>query len=161
MELNTIVADILGALQYNISARGIDVTVEPLPTVLGDAVRLSQVFSNLIDNAIKYMKPRGEAAIHIGCQERGDAYRFFVRDTGLGIRPEDHGKIFRLFTRLCSSTVPGEGLGLTAVKKIVEKHGGKIWVESDLGQGSTFWFILPRRGAEERSDTDAATEAIH
>lgn len=66
-----------------------------------------------------------------------------MRDTGTGIRPGDHDKIFRLFTRL-GSNVPGDGVGLAAVRKIVEKHGGKIWVESQLGKGSTFWFTLPR-----------------
>ncbi len=161
VELNAIVGDILGAMQYNINARGIEVTVEPLPTVVGDAVRLSQLFSNLIDNAIKYMKPRGEARIHIGCQECDDGYRFFVRDTGLGIRAEDHAKIFRLFTRLCNSGVPGEGIGLTAVKKIVEKHKGRIWVESELGQGSTFWFTLPRSGGKEGTGHDARKQAAH
>ena len=80
-------------------------------------------------------RPQEEARIEIGCEEDGDQYRFFVRDTGMGIRPEDHDKIFRLFTRLGSNGIAGDGVGLTAVRKIVEKHGGKIWVESQLGKG--------------------------
>lgn len=150
-----LVEDILGSLHFHVSARRIDVIVDPLPMVVGDPVRLSQVFSNLIDNAIKYMKPLGDARLHIGCQPNGVAYRFFVRDNGIGIRAEDHAKIFRLFTRVGTTNVPGEGMGLTAVKKILEKHGGRIWVESELGRGSTFWFTLPMHANEERMGNDA------
>ena len=86
--------------------------------------------------------------------------QFFVRDTGVGIRPEDHAKIFRLFSRVGEPSVAGDGMGLTAVKKIVEKHGGRIWVESALGQGSTFWFTLSERdAAEEREDGHGARAA--
>jgi signal transduction histidine kinase len=155
VDLNTTVDDVLGSLQFRIAERGIRVCVDPLPTVQGDPIRMSQVFSNLVDNAIKYMKPQGEAEIHIGCHTNGAAHHFFVRDTGIGIRAEDHARVFRLFTRVSASAVPGEGLGLTAVKKIIEKHEGRIWVESDLGQGSTFWFTLPKEVGPERRENDA------
>ena len=78
-------------------------------------------------------------------------YRFFVRDNGPGIRPEDRDKVFRLFMRLGGNGVAGDGVGLAAVRKIVEKHGGKLWVDSEVGKGSTFWFTLPR------TDTDEST----
>ncbi|MFI5396099.1 MAG: ATP-binding protein [Candidatus Binatia bacterium] len=137
--------EVLGTLQFQIAEKQIAVTVAPLPTVTADAVRLSQVFSNLLDNAIKYMPAKKEEArIEVGCERRADQFRFFVRDTGMGIRPEDHDKVFRLFTRLGSNGIAGDGVGLAAVRKIVEKHGGKIWVESEVGKGSTFWFTLPR-----------------
>jgi signal transduction histidine kinase len=152
------VDEILGSLQYQIVQRQVTVHVGPLPVVRGDPVRLNQVFSNLIDNAIKYMKAAGEARIDIGCEATGDGYRFFVRDTGLGIRPEDRAKVFRLFTRLGANGIPGEGIGLAAVKKIVEKHGGQIWVESELGAGSTFSFTLPQPVDDERTN-DAEPDA--
>jgi signal transduction histidine kinase len=136
--------EVLGAFHYQITEKKIRVGVAPLPVISGDAVRLNQVFSNLIDNAIKYMGPCPDPCIDVGCDARGDVYRFFVRDTGLGIRPEDRDKVFRLFTRVGNHSVAGDGVGLAAVRKIVEKHGGKIWVESEPGAGSTFYFTLPR-----------------
>lgn len=150
VDLARVVDDVVASLHHTISTRGIEVRVAPLPFVTGDPLRLSQVFGNLIDNAVKYMPPEGEARIEVGVERQPDGARFFVRDTGAGIRPEDQGKIFRLFARLGTPTVPGDGLGLTAVKKIIEQHGGSIWVESAPGHGSTFWFTLPGRDAAER-----------
>jgi signal transduction histidine kinase len=159
VQLDGLVGDILDSLRYKISERGIAVRVDPLPVVVGDPLRISQVFGNLIDNAVKYMRPDGDAAIHVGCVRRDAFAHFFVRDTGIGIRPEDHAKIFRLFGRVGGHGVPGDGVGLTAVKKILEKHGGKIWVESALGQGSTFWFTLPGTGATEEQEEDRGAAA--
>jgi signal transduction histidine kinase len=159
VDLNSTVEDVIGSQQFRISERRILVRVDRLPTVWGDPLRLSQVFGNLIDNAIKYMKPDGDAEIHVGCRSNGAAHYFFVRDTGFGIRREDQAKIFRLFTRIQVNDAPGEGLGLTAVKKIVEKHEGKIWVESEVGEGSTFWFTLPKELTAERSGEDATNGA--
>ena len=137
--------DILRTFHFQITEKRISVVTGWLPTVHADAARINQVFSNLIDNAIKYSRPGIDAHIEIGCEERDDVHCFYVRDSGRGIRPEDQDKVFRLFTRVGSSDVPGEGVGLAAVRKIIDKHGGKIWVESVLGHGSTFWFTLPRR----------------
>jgi signal transduction histidine kinase/FtsH-binding integral membrane protein len=148
IDTGQLVEEVLGALRFQIAEKKIAVTTGKLPSVVGDPVRINQVFSNLIDNAIKYMPAREEARIDIGCEEEGEQYRFFVRDTGMGIRPEDHDKIFRLFTRLGSNGIAGDGVGLAAVRKVVEKHGGRIWVESQLGKGSTFWFTLPRQRPE-------------
>ena len=148
VDLGTLVAEVLDSFQYMIGHRRISVRVDPLPVVTGDPVRIQQVFSNLIDNAVKYMPAEGEAIIRVGCVQRDGTAQFFVRDSGVGIRPEDQGKIFRLFGRVGNRAVPGDGMGLTAVKKILEKQGGKIWVESALGRGSTFWFTLPRRAPE-------------
>ena len=156
INLDRVVEEILGSLHYNISERGIRVDVDPLPTVIGDPMRINQVFGNLIDNAVKYMKPEGEARIQIGHRREDDLDCFFVRDSGIGIRPEDHAKIFRLFTRIAGSAAAGDGLGLTAVKKILERHGGRIWVESEPGEGSTFWFTLPGAASEEKTDGHAA-----
>jgi signal transduction histidine kinase len=146
------VAEIVDSLRYTIDTRGIAVRVDPLPAVTGDAVRIHQVFGNLIDNAVKYVKPQGEASIHIGCEAHNGTPHFFVRDSGIGIRPEDQAKIFRLFSRVGGNGVAGDGMGLTAVKKILEKHGGRIWVDSTPGKGSTFWFTLPGRDADEERE---------
>lgn len=143
VELSPMVRDILSLFRYQIDARGIEVQVDALPTVTGDPLRLSQVFGNLIDNAVKYMKPEGEARIDVRYEARNGEHVFSVRDSGIGIRDADQKKVFRLFARLGSSGPPGDGIGLAAVKRIVEKHGGTIWVESQVGVGSTFWFTLP------------------
>ena len=159
LDLGSTVREVLGSLQYRVTTRGIAVRVDPLPAVTADRLRITQVFGNLLDNAVKYMKPDGEAAIHVGCQWRDGAPRFFVRDTGIGIRPEDQPKIFRLFSRVGDRAVPGDGIGLTAVRKIVEKLGGTIWVESSLGRGSTFWFTLPGRDAAEGQEVVSGAAA--
>jgi signal transduction histidine kinase len=159
VDLSATVDEILGTQRYRLSARAIDVAVDPLPTVHGDPIRLGQVFANLIDNAVKYMKAEGEARIHVGCGNGGELHRFFVRDSGIGIHPNDHARVFRLFTRVANDGSAGEGLGLTAVKKIVEKHGGSVWVESALGEGSTFWFTLPKKS--DGRTVDDGTERAH
>jgi signal transduction histidine kinase len=161
IDTSQLVEDVLGAFRFQIAEKKIAVTTGTLPSLAGDPVRINQVFSNLIDNAIKYMPAREGASIEIGCEEEGEQYRFFVRDTGMGIRPEDQDKIFRLFTRLGSNGIAGDGVGLTAVRKIVEKHGGRVWVESRPGEGSTFWFNLPRPHPEDgrRIPRQTATRA--
>jgi signal transduction histidine kinase len=112
------------------------------------------VFQNLIDNAIKYMgegSPAGGAEtgpvkeIHVGCTVRADEAEFYVRDTGIGIEQEDLDKVFRVFRRGKNPAVqgvPGKGVGLASVKSIVETYSGTIWVESQLGRGSTFRFTI-------------------
>ncbi|HVO24243.1 MAG TPA: ATP-binding protein [Candidatus Margulisiibacteriota bacterium] len=146
-----LVAEILDAFHYQIAGKKISVATSHLPVISGDPVRINQVFSNLIDNAIKYMAPHPAARIVVGCEESGDEHCFFVRDNGPGIRREDCDKIFRLFMRLGGNGVAGDGIGLAAVRKIVEKHGGKVWVDSELGKGSTFWFSLPRSSSDGAS----------
>ena len=159
VDLAELVQAVLDSLQFTIGERGIAVRVDALPAIVGDPVRLNQVFGNLIDNAVKYMNRSGPATIHIGCVRRDDALHFFVRDNGVGIRPEDQSKIFRMFGRVGGHAVPGDGMGLTMVKKIVEKTGGKIWVESALGRGSTFWFTLPTTGTAEEWEDEGGSAA--
>ncbi len=113
-----------------------------LPPVVGDRVRLVEVYQNLIANALKYMGAQDAPRIEIGYENNGSGQRFFVRDNGLGIDPAYHDKIFGLFERLDAGS-EGSGIGLALVKRIVEMHGGRIWVESEgLGSGSTFYFTL-------------------
>jgi signal transduction histidine kinase len=121
---------------------------EGLPVIEGEKTRIMQVFQNLLSNAVKYMdKPRGE--VRVGCVEDGDFWRFSVRDNGPGIEEQHYDRIFRLFQVLAPrDEVESTGIGLTVAKKIVEMYGGRIWVESEVGRGSTFLFTFPRnRGA--------------
>ena len=137
-------ANALANLRVAIEESRAEITHDPLPTVKGDEVQLMQLFQNLIGNAVKF---RGEAVpkIHLGVQRSGAEWEFSVRDNGIGIAPEDFQRIFVVFQRLHSrEKYPGTGIGLSVCKKIVERHGGRIWVESKPGQGTTFHFTLPQ-----------------
>ena len=130
-------------LELAVAESGAQVSFDPLPRVVGDAAQLARVFQNLIGNAIKY---RGEAAprIHVGAAEESGEWMFFVRDNGIGIAPEYAERIFVIFQRLHTrEEYGGTGIGLAVCKKIVERHGGRIWVESTAGRGATFRFSLP------------------
>lgn len=123
----------------------ITVTIENhLPTVVTEPTRIQQVFQNLLSNAIKYMdKPAGK--IHLGCVAEGSDWKFSVADNGRGIEKRHFARIFQLFQTLTPrDKVESTGVGLSLVKKIVEMYGGRIWVESRMGEGSTFFFTLPR-----------------
>ena len=147
-----IVNNVVNSLESRIKAGKINVSIqEELPVVMCDRERLMDVFSNLITNAIKFMN--GEAnlpvrqagKITIGCDKDEDSYKFFVEDTGIGIREEYCEQIFKIFRRLDDVEVEGTGVGLAIVKKIVDLHNGKVWVESPVsdGKGSRFCFTIP------------------
>jgi len=138
--------DAMDIVQGRLEARGVMVHAQPnLPAVYGDRQRLTEVLQNLLDNAAKYMGDQAEPRIEIGRRgedaERGQPI-FFVRDNGMGIAPEHHERIFGLFNKLDAKS-EGTGVGLSIVMKIVEVHGGRIWVQSEAGKGSTFFFTLP------------------
>lgn len=142
-----VLAHTLGDLQLAIQDRAAEVTYDALPTVHGDAGQLGLVFQNLLSNAMKF---RGEAPprIHIAARRDGHQWVFSVRDNGIGIDPQHAERIFRVFQRLHTrSEYPGTGIGLAICKKIIERHGGRIWVESQPGQGATFLFTV-RDGRE-------------
>lgn len=129
-------------LRVTINECGAEVTRGDLPTVTCDPVRLSQVFQNLLSNALKYCGTR-QPKVHVSATLKKDNWEFAVRDNGVGIPPGKQAQIFGLFSRLHGKDVEGTGIGLATVKKIVEQHGGRIWVESVPGEGSTFRFTVP------------------
>jgi hypothetical protein len=125
---------------------GAVITHDPLPVVRGDATQLGQLLQNLISNAIKFRGQR-PPEIHVGVERRGDEWVFAVRDNGIGIEEQYFERIFLVFQRLhTQAEYPGTGIGLAVCKRIVERHGGRIWVESEPGQGATFYFTLPDQG---------------
>jgi PAS domain S-box-containing protein len=119
------------------------ITCDPLPPVKADGTQLVQLFQNLIGNAIKFRSEK-RPEIHSGCEKQENFWLFSVRDNGIGIAPESYERIFFIFQQLNPvEKYSGHGIGLSICKRIVERHGGKIWVESQLGKGSTFYFTLP------------------
>jgi PAS domain S-box-containing protein len=144
-DCNVILAKVTESLKASIEGQHAEVTADPLPVVVGDATQLGQVFQNLLANALKFHGER-PPRIRISASERGGEWVFSVSDNGIGIAPEYLERIFIVFQRLHTlEEYPGTGMGLGICKKIVERHGGWIWAESAVGQGSTFRFTLPRR----------------
>ncbi len=140
--------DALANLGAAIRENAAEVTCGPLPTVLGNASLLSRVFQNLIGYAIKF-RSHEAPRIHVSAEPREGGWQFSVKDNGIGIDPEYYDRVFAPFRRLHSADVfPGTGIGLTACRSIVERHGGRIWVESEKRQGSIFHFTIPDQPAE-------------
>lgn len=156
--MEEVVKRVTDSLQMAIEEKGATVTSDPLPVVLGDKVQMIQLVQNLIGNAIKFRgvePPR----VYVGARKQDEHWLFFVRDNGIGIDPQYTERVFVIFQRLHSrEEYPGTGIGLAICRKIVERHGGSIWVESVPGQGATFFFtLLPAEGwAPEAATPDSA-----
>jgi light-regulated signal transduction histidine kinase (bacteriophytochrome) len=130
-------------LESAIAESGAQITHDPLPTIRSDFARLTQVFRHLIANAIMFRS--GTPIIHVSAADNGNGeVMFSVSDNGIGIDPRYHEQIFGIFKRLHGRQYPGTGIGLAIAKRIVEQYGGRIWVESESGQGATFRFTLPQ-----------------
>ncbi|MGE5352659.1 MAG: sensor histidine kinase [Acidobacteriota bacterium] len=142
VELNIVLTEVLTDLKVAIETSHADIKVSPLPTVKANHTQIRQLFQNLIGNAIKF---RGDInpVVEVSVMEESDHWLFSIRDNGIGIDPEYSEKIFMLFQRLNDrEKYPGTGIGLAVCKKIVERHGGKIWIESEPGKGTEFLFTI-------------------
>lgn len=138
-----VAARAIDGLRELAAANGVEVAMAPdMPAVRCDAKRLQQVFHNLVENAIKYAKGVERPRVDVSWTRSGGALRFEVRDNGPGIAPEHLRDIFKLFHRIAGTPVDGTGIGLAVARQLVEAHGGEIWCESRLGQGTTFAFTL-------------------
>ena len=156
VNLGKLVPSTLLTLRSSIEEAGAIVSVGPMPEVEGDPTRLHQLFLNLIGNALKFR--RGKPEIQVCAERHGEEWVISVRDNGQGIEPEYFDRIFEPFRRLHGHEVPGSGIGLAICKRVAENHGGRIWVESELGIGSTFFVALPTRVDSllpDASDTSA------
>src|SRR5262249_35134981 len=134
---------VLQNLQAAITDSGAEVTHDPLPTVRGDEQQLALVLQNLLGNTLKFRGPQ-PPRVHLSARQDGQYWVFSVRDNGIGLDPRHAERIFGAFQRLhAGEEYQGTGIGLAICKKIVERHGGRIWVESQPGEGATFSFTLP------------------
>jgi len=143
----SIIKNVLATLEDKVESNKINTLINNnLPTILCDEKRMRDVFYNLVINAIKFMGDDKQRKITIGCEENGDNYKFMVEDTGIGIRKEYQKNVFRIFSRLKEVETEGTGVGLVIVKKIIELHKGRIWIESPLvrGKGTRFCFTIPK-----------------
>ena len=147
VDLGTIINDLRDVFENDLKQRQIALIVESgLPTVMCEKARMRQVFQNLIDNSIKYMGEGATREIEISHRIGEDGIEFQVRDTGIGIDPEDLPKVFYIFRRgKNTAEVKGKGVGLASVKSIIETYDGRIWVASEVGQGSTFRFTIAKK----------------
>ncbi|MFQ5817726.1 MAG: PAS domain S-box protein, partial [Terriglobia bacterium] len=149
VNLSAVIQRALRNLEGALRESRAEVVVTAMPTVVGDAAQLTQLFQNLISNAIKF-RAQEPPRIHASAERNGNEWVLRVRDNGIGIDMQHADRIFRLFQRLHSKTeYVGTGIGLAICKKVVERHGGRIWVESKPGQGSTFRFTLPEKGVQK------------
>jgi len=145
IDVGVLLREIEEGLALKLEQGGVEFIVQqPLPAVRGDRGRIRQVFANLIENAVKFRSLERGLRIEVGCEEERGFYRLHVRDNGIGILPQYQEQIFEPFRQL-DKGIEGVGMGLALVKRIVEHHGGRLWVESELGKGSTFYFTIPDR----------------
>jgi len=149
VDSNEVVATAMATLESKIQSSGGRITYDNLPSVYGHRGRLTRLFAGLFDNALTFNASL--PIVHVSARRVGDWYEFCVQDNGIGIEEEYHTIIFGLFQRLhTEQEYPGHGTGLAFGRKIVEAHGGKIWIESAPGKGSRFWFTLPPAIEDER-----------
>ncbi len=142
-DCEVILADAVSNLGSAMEENGATVTHDPLPTVMADRDQLARLFQNLLSNAIKF-RAVDRPVVHVSARRNENKWLFSVKDNGIGVDPEHFDRIFLIFQRLHGkSEQSGTGVGLAICKKIVEQHGGKIWIESQAGKGSTFYFTIP------------------
>jgi PAS domain S-box-containing protein len=153
-ECEEILKQALNNLLVAIEEKNAEVTHDPLPGIMADGIQMVQLFQNLIGNGIKFQAQGQRPHVHISAEDEGDEWLFSFRDNGIGIDPESSERIFIIFQRLqARGEYPGTGIGLSVCKRIVERHGGRIWVESEVGKGATFKFTLPKSPVVNEADS--------
>lgn len=143
IDMATLVASTVDSYRQTIDSSTATVRIGDLPDACGDMTAIGQVFSNLLGNALKYLQPGRAGEIEIGGSATESGLRYWVRDNGVGIPDNVRPRLFQIFQRFHPELASGDGIGLAAIKRIVERHGGRIWADSSLGHGSTFQFTLP------------------
>lgn len=144
LDMNQMLSEIVWSMQFAIEQAGASVQVDLLPPCRGDQMQINQVFSNLLNNALKYLDPNRLGVIRVCGQEEPDRVVYSIEDNGIGVAAEHQDSIYRIFHRLDPQRGTGEGLGLTIVRRVLERHHGKIWVESEVKEGSKFYVSLPK-----------------
>lgn len=144
VDLNNLLNDILKDLSHRVKETKAIINIDNLPVIQGYPIELRLLFQNLVDNALKFTPKNKKPEINITCHKKTDSYLFTVSDNGIGIPKKHYDKIFKAFQKLhASKEFEGSGIGLYGCKKVVEYHGGRIWIESTENKGSTFYFTLP------------------
>jgi PAS domain S-box-containing protein len=145
LDMNRLIQSVIDTFTFRINEAGVEVTIDSLPGCLGDAGQINQVFSNIIDNALKYLAPERKGSIKIIGEARDKEIVYCVEDNGIGIHPNHQSKVFELFHRLNPhDSTGGQGLGLTIIKRALSRNDGWTWIESEPGIGSKFFVSLPR-----------------
>lgn len=143
LDMDTLMASVTHAMEFQVKRAAATLQVGKLPDCLGDAVQVNQVFSNLLDNAVKYLEPKRPGIISVSGRVDDGRCIYEVRDNGIGIAEQHQPRVFEIFHRLNPATGEGEGLGLTIAQRVLERQNGRIWVESQPGKGSAFFVSLP------------------
>jgi PAS domain S-box-containing protein len=144
LDMNMLISDIKNVIKLQVKEAGAALEISELPPCIGDKDQIHQLFSNLLGNALKCLDPGRPGAIRVsGYKDERNQSVYCVEDSGIGISPENHEKIFRMFHQIEPAKDKGQGLGLTIVRRILDRHNGNIWLESDLGKGSRFFVSLP------------------
>lgn len=152
IDMESVFEDVLGSIDASVRESGAKITHGPLPVLTTDS-RVVHVLQNLLSNAVKYRRKDVPPEIHVSAKQEDDSWIFSVRDNGIGIDPQYTTAIFQVFHRLHGKDVPGTGVGLALAQKIIETNSGKMWVESEPGAGSTFFFSLPQQGSSAMANS--------
>ena len=144
VDMDELCGEVIKSLETRIKDSGVEIRLEPLGSCIADGAQMAQVLTNLIDNAIKYREPSRPGIIRISGRVEGPQCIYTIADNGIGIDTKEHENIFKMFYRLGSKDVGGDGIGLSMVKRMLERGGGRIWLESEPGRGTKFHIALPK-----------------